>query len=91
MLINTETTCYAVVAEGSDMIQCIAMTDNLDTAVGKAYRYACDLAGDNGIVSTLRDLEMDTGLGITVTYGNNNDLSENIYVLYLEPKQKQER
>lgn len=89
MLINTETACYAVVAEGSDMIQCIGMTDDLDMAIGKAYRYACDLAGDNGTVSTLRDLEMDTGLGVTVAYGDHNDLSEQIYILCLEPKQKE--
>lgn len=89
MLINTENTCYAVVAEGSDMIQCIAMTEDLDIAIGKAYRYACDLAGDNGIVSTLRDLEMDTGLAVTVIYGDNNDLNENIYILYKEPKPKE--
>lgn len=91
MLINTDTTCYAVVAEGTDMIQCIAMTDDLDMAIGKAYQYACDLAGDDGVVSTLRDLEMDTGLGVTVKYGNNNELNEEIYILCLEPKPKQER
>jgi len=72
---------FAVVHYSEDFVQCIGVYGDYYKAVGRAYDFAADIAEDKGTVSTLWELEGETGLGITITRKEDGD--ENKDIIYI--------
>lgn len=83
---------YAVVQVSEDFVQCIEICTNIYQAVGHAYAFAFDLVDGSedgkGSVTPLFDLEGQTGMGLTVRYGEN--LEADIYILRHETDKKED-
>jgi len=84
---------FAVVHFDNDFVSCIGICSDYFQAVGIAYDYATELATQTddgkGTVTPLFDLEGQTGVGLTVRYGQGQELKANIYILDHE-KEKEE-
>lgn len=83
---------YAVVQVSEDFVQCIEICTDIYQAIGHAYAFASDLVEDSedgkGSVTPLFDLEGQTGMGLTVRYGEN--LEADIYILRHETDKKED-
>ena len=82
---------YAVVQVSEDFVQCIEICTNIYQAVGHAYAFASDLVDGSedgeGSVTPLFDLEGQTGMGLTVRYGEK--LEADIYILRHETDEEE--
>lgn len=82
---------FAVIRVSNDFVQCIGICTNRYEAVGRAYMCASDLVGDpdngKGSVTPLFALEGETGMGLTVRYGEN--LETDIYILIHETDEEE--
>ncbi len=83
---------FAVIRVSNDFVQCIGICTNRYEAVGRAYMCASDLVDGSedgeGSVTSLFDLEGQTGMGLTVRYGEN--LEADIYILRHETDKKED-
>lgn len=77
---------FVVIRYDEDLVYCLRICEDYYNAVGIAYDYACTLIEDNegrekGSVTPLYDLEGQTGLGLTVTYGDGPQRKVTVFIL----------
>lgn len=77
---------FAVIHYDDDFVNCIGICTGYYMAVGIAYDYACSLiedteSGEKGDITPLYELEGQTGLGLTVRYGDELQCKATIFIL----------
>lgn len=87
---------FVVIHYDEDFINCVGICGDYYKAVGIAYDYACSLIEDRedgakGSITPLYELEGQTGLGLTVCYGDELQFKASVFILKHEEAEGDDR